>query len=215
MKIFLDGCSITAVGGWNAQIFSLNWLQKNVCDNSECEVQVAVPLNNPSAQTRLSFEGVHLFVNPSRLDLKPQNYELESFKKCAKFLKKILSILNHTPVASFGVNFTFVSDGDHGEIQDKFIFPDIARFDADDNKLQKTSINRAFEQQDSSILNLSVTLEAEKVVVSFNYHKDVDDAGMCAEQLVDGMIEKYHKNSLDILSKVYDVQVTEDQETEV
>jgi hypothetical protein len=215
MKILLDGWSITAVGGWNAQIFSSQWLQKNVCDDSECEVQVAVPLNNPSAQTRLSFEGVHLFVNPSRLDLKPQNYDLDSFKKCAKFLKKILSILNHTPVASFGVNLTFVSDGDHSEIQDSFVFPDISRFDADVNKLQRTSINRAFEQQDSSILNLSVTLEAEKAVVSFNYHRDVDDAGMCAEKLVDDMIEKYHKNSSDILSKVYNVQVNEDHVTEV
>ncbi len=209
MKIILDGSSVIAVGGWNAQIFSPEWLKKHVCDDEECQIEIAIPVNNPTALPRLSFEDVHLFVSPSRLEFKPQSQDLASFTKCAKFLKKILKILSHTPVTSFGVNFAFVSDGDHEEIIPKFVLTDNALFDAEKNELKKTIIQRAFKQVDDSILNLSVTIENNTVVISFNYHNDVNITDACVEKLVDDIIERCYSNSTVILDSVYSVQVNE------
>ncbi len=207
MKLIQDSLSIISVGGWNTQIFSPDWLKNNLCETEECEFEIAVPLNNPAALPRLSFEDVHIFVNPSRLEIRPQSQSIEQFKKCAALLKRILQILNHTPVNSFGVNLAFVSNGDHEEIIPKFILTDNASFDAEKNVLKKTVIQRAFEQQDSSILNLAVTIEDQNVIISFNYHHDVQNAASCEEMLVDSIIDSCYANSVSILEDVYSVGI--------
>lgn len=213
MKIILDGLSIIVVGGWNSQIFSPAWLQKNVCDDEKCQVELAIPISQPATLPRMSFEGVHLFVDSSRLELRPQTHEVESFVKCSNFLKKILTVLNHTPIISFGVNFTFVShDNDYEEIIPKFTLTDIALFDAEKNKLKQIVIQRAFQQSDDSILNLSITLKDERAIVSFNYHRDVDNVDACVEELTDDFIPTYYDKSVAILNEVYGVQVDQDLE---
>jgi len=211
MKQILDGSSIIAVGGWNPQIFSPDWIKKHLCDDQNCQIELAVPVNSPATQPRLSFEGVHMFVNPARLELKPQSQDNESFKKCSELLKKILMTLNHTPITSFGVNLSFVSDGDHGDVIPKFVFNDIASFDADSNKLVKTSIQRAFKQQDDSVMNFTVSIENDTVVISFNYHHDVADANVCKEKLCKNIVSEYEKNSRSILETVYEIQVNAEE----
>ena len=210
MKNLRDGSSIIAVGGWNAQIFSPEWLQKNVCDDKECQVELAFPINSPASLPRLGFEDIHLFISPLRLELRPQKDTSESFAKCSKSLKKILTVLKHTPITSFGVNFTFVSDEDHDEIIQKFILADNASFDAEKNELKKTIIQRTFKQQDDSVLNLSIAIEGTDVLASFNYHRDVPNADVCIEKLVDDITEHYYTYSKSILNDVYGVQVTSD-----
>ncbi len=207
MKLIQDSLSVIAVGGWNTQIFSPDWLKNNLCDDPECEIEIAVPVNNPAALPRLSFEDIHVFLNPSRLELKPQSQTIEQFSKCLDILKKTLETLKHTPVTSFGINFAFVSNEDHDEVIQKFLLTDNGLFDSEKNTLKKTVIQRAFEQQDGSVLNLAVSIEDENVVISFNYHNDVNNAESCVEKLVDDLISSYYTNSVSILEDVYGVSV--------
>jgi hypothetical protein len=207
MKILLDGLSIIALGGWNPQIFSPDWIKNNICDDKQSQVDFAVQVNNPIALPRLGFDGVYLFVDPMRLEIKPQDSQIESFSKCLKYLKKILEILKHTPVISFGINFAFVNDGDKDDIMQNFILKDIACFDAEENKLKTTIIQRAFEQKDKSVMNLYITKGDDKEIISFNYHRDVKNADECVQELADDIIEKYQKKCLSILQDVYKVQV--------
>ena len=198
-----------AVGGWNVQIFSPDWIKKNVCDDHDCTIELALPFNFPTAQPRFSFEGVYLFVNPSRLELRPQNLEIENFSKCLKFIKKILSVLSHTPINSFGINFTFESDGDHADIIDKFIFSDNASFNAEIYQLTSTKIQRSFKLTDGTILNLSISIDGDIVIVSFNYHREVLCATECAGLMNEDLIANFSKDSLELLEQVYNIHINE------
>lgn len=208
MKVLLDGTSIVVLGGWNPQVFSPKWIQNNLCDNKECQIEIEIPANNLAGQPRLSFESIYMTVNHSRIELRPKNPEDSCLDKCLNLLKKTLSILSHTPIVSYGVNFSFVTDGDHDNFIDKFIFNDNASFDADSYKLNKLNIQRSFRQNDGSLMNLSILTEKKSnVTVNFNYHHDVDNATSCIETLTEGLFSRYEQESREILHKVYDVQV--------
>lgn len=207
MKTYLDGFGLVAVGGWNKQIFTPDWLKAHVCDNRDSKIEIAVPVNNLSAPIRLSFEGVYFFIDSNRLDIKPQTCDPETLNKCTIYLKRILDLLNHTPVNSLGINCSFISDGDNKEIEEKFIFGDLAHLNADEYKIESTEIKRSFSCKDESTLNFNVLLSGEDAITSFNYHWEIANANQCSEKLTNNLYPEHFDKSVNLLESIYEVKV--------
>jgi len=61
MRPIANSFSIVVLGAWNPSIFTPEWIVNNLAESEECDVQVAFPIDDPTAPRRMTFDGITLF----------------------------------------------------------------------------------------------------------------------------------------------------------
>ena len=210
MKQLLDRFSIIVVGCWNPRIFTPEWLKQFVCVDQESVVEYAIPVNNPDALPRIGFENIYMFVDSSRIEVKPANSDIGTLEKCSSSISSLIKELNHTPVSALGVNFSFIEEVDADSIISKFGFNDLGSFDSEIYTLNKTTVTRSFSCKDGGVLNLSITIDGSSVVVDFNYHFTANKVSEIISILDVGKVNGYYSASVLLMKNVYSLEIVQE-----
>jgi len=206
-----DGHSFVISGHWNTRIFTPGWVRQNLCEDPQSEVTLAISIDDPTAPQRLSFEGIHLFPHQARLDFKPEEPTLEVMIKCQRIARRALTLLSHTPVTGFGINFSFKETQEPERVTNRFIHRDAESIDSNMYQLTSTVIQRSFRIQQDAKLNLSVSYDANEVRLDFNYHTDAGNAVAAAEALVNDIVSRRHAATLNFIQNVYQFEMDQPQ----
>lgn len=202
-----ESYSIVILGAWNPSIFTPEWVLEHLADDSEAQVDIAFPLDDPTAPRRISFEGILIFPGRKRIMFTPNEATVEGLINCAKVAEKLLSLLPHTPLASLGLNFAFLASEGEELDPSPFTTPDIYSI-ANDYVTVDETINRSLHQQGKDyLLNYSIARGNSGTRISFNCHYDTNDAESMKNVFVEGNINSLYEEVISFSKSHYDLEL--------
>jgi len=208
-----DEFNIVVVGGWNPSIFNPVWIQENLTDNENTLVSLAFPLDDPTAPRKISFEGLNLFPGRKQLIISPEKLGIDGIKLCANKLAKIFDLLIHTPVTNCGINFCFEESNNLEKVFEALKLNEKNNIN-DKFKLQSSSINRKFKDQDGLEMNLSITDSLQGGTLGFNFHYNSKSLTEVKELITEIKVEKLYNQAILFCKDVYDLEIEEGEESE-
>lgn len=200
MKYEEDSISLVLAGSWNVNIFTPEWVAKNVFETTK-DITIEFSLNSYEAPRRLSADNIRLIPSSTKVIFHPQKLEPEIFKKLETAAKKLCSSLPHTPITGYGINYEIFEYEPDERLLRKFSFVDDNEFDELGLPLKTKAISRSLRYNDG-MLNFSKTYDDEerKVGLNFNFHYPVPKAETVVESiegkfaLCNSMVEKVLKD---------------------
>ena len=184
-------------------IFSPAWITRHL--TTAQDVGIEVPVDNPGLPIRYTFDGVHLCATSKQLVLTVDRPEDTLLAKCREVAIKSVQQLPHTPIMAVGVNYHFVADQPDEPLLRVFNLNDNDNLSDAGIQIKSTVIQRSLLIADQAV-NLSLTLVDGKVLVAFNFHKDV----AAADQVV-AFLEAHSTDlkdkACDLLNKIYSSSV--------
>lgn len=208
MELIEGEFSIVLVGRWNPFIFNPEWIRTHLCEE-QCEVVVAIPVDNPDAPKQISFSGIKLFPSANKLDVRPEITNVEELARCSEITNKVIQLLPHTPISAVGINFAFLEKNEPELVTNKVVFHDAASIDADEYQLQETLIRRTYEFNDNKKLNLLLSFDGGAGKINFNFHHDIENAPMGQSVLQGANIQNLYSKALEFTEKVYGLTLGE------
>lgn len=208
MKIIDGSVSLILVGKWNRHILTPKWVARKIFE--EEKIQVEFPINNPEIGPRYRSESNIIF-KPSvhRCEFFPlEPYEDETLRRTSLLVKRLVSILVHTPITGMGINFGFE------EKSEDFIKLGLFGIDDTDDllelglKSEETEIIRHISIENRT-LNLKAIFNPNTVTLDFNFHYNATSANDVAGIINDGLIISNRDLALTILEKVYELTLDE------
>jgi hypothetical protein len=211
MKIIDGSWSVVIVGKWNRYILTPEWVGKEIFNQDKLEVQF--PVNRPELPLRYKNQDNILFL--PAIDkcqfIAQESYDDATLSKISSFIKNLVSILKHTPVTAFGINFGFEEESHNFNQLNLFNFNDSNAYL--DKKIvpSSTEIKRQFAIN-KHLMNLSVIYDSNqnKVFFNFNFHYDVTKPSEINELVTKDLIIK--KESLKILDDIYNLKLENEEE---
>jgi hypothetical protein len=197
-----ESFNIIITGSWNPAIFSVEWVEKKLCDSKESKVSLALPFNNPTLPPRIEFEGMIIYPQTSLLKICPVNADIQGLIDSAKIAHKILSILNHTPINGMGVNLEFTAEKENETHIQSIVHSDTAKLEASYNILG-SEITRKLELTDKKILNFKVISEEKHITFSFNFHHEFESQDQFLKILSADNIREYDVQANKLIEDVY------------
>lgn len=213
MKIIDGSWSVIIIGKWNRYILTPEWVGNKIFDQEELEVQF--PVNRPELPPRYKSQD-NIFFLPAIHKcqfIAQEPYDDAMLKKMSSYIRKLVSILEHTPVTAFGTNFGFE------EKSHNFLQLDLFNLVESDSYLEKglsttsTEIKRQFSIDDHSLnLNVEYNQDQDKIIFDFNFHYNVITPAKIGELVTDNLIIDNKQKALAILRDVYDLELENDEE---
>lgn len=171
--------NITMIGSFNPSIIQPAWLRRHEVLESDAEdLQGVVQLG--SAMHRFKFRADHLSweVAGDRISV-----GWESKQSPEGFLRKVLSLLPHTPVRGVGNNFHFEFTRDEWDGGEPMLSGDAASINGLFPERESSTLMLSTPLDDGATLNLKVGVVPDAVHVDFNFHRTVADS----DEAVDAM----------------------------
>lgn len=212
MKPKKDSFSIVINGAWNPSIFNPIWLHKHFSGGSEQQIEIAYPLNDPSLPIRVLFNGIIIYASTRRLEIRPKKENIEGMNIALENAKKIVSLLEHTPIGAIGINFGFSEEENSYLITSKINLLDNAFINADEYKLIKTTVSRNFKTEYNWILNLVVSYDMNSVSIDVNFHKEINESDNILEILNKTLIEVLFEKIKLIVNNSYGLEICSEEE---
>ncbi len=214
MRPIPDSYSIVVLGAWNPSIFSPEWVVSNLADADQSDVQIAFPIDDPTAPRRITFEGVIFFPGRRQIILSPAEPSIDGMKKCSSVLVKILTLLTHTPVSSAGVNFSFSEENPTEQIQNA-LFPSDNSSILNDYTIQETKIHRILKRDtDNHLFNFTLTQNATDCILSFNFHYETSSVDGYRDLFSDNTVENHFDTAIEFAHKNYEITLDTDEPEE-
>jgi hypothetical protein len=156
----------------------------------------------------LTVDGVNVYPSLQSLMMDAVEFDENSFEKTTKVLKKVASLLPHTPVAAVGVNFRFeISKAEASSLNTLFSFEDAAKINFDQFKMIEAGVRRSFLLADSTVLNLSINSTDEAYRCEFNFHIQATDLATIGEKITGGTVAHFYDEAKNFLEKTYEVDI--------
>lgn len=209
MKSIPGEFSLVVIGAWNPSIFNETWINTHLLDNAE-DFQIAYPIEDVTAPRRISFSGINLFPGRKKLEVSPEDASLEKIQACQSLVVKIFELLSHTPIIEMGVNFGFECEH-NGKLAELFSLqdnPDIL----EEFAIKGTTIRRTLTKEgEAGVLNLSIDNYQGNYQLRINFHYTNMNSQICKELLEANVVTSNYDNSLQLLDKLYGLQLSDDQ----
>jgi len=202
-----DSFSIVVLGAWNPSIFSPEWIVSHLADGKECDVQIAFPIDDPTAPRRITFEGINFFPGRRQISLSPISPEIVGMKKCSSVLVKLLTLLLHTPVSSAGVNFSFSEENPTEQMLSALV-PSDSSLILEEFRIKETKIHRALKQDvDKHVLNFTLIQNEKTCVLSFNFHYETVPENGYKELFSSDTVEEHFGQAVELAKKFYGIDL--------
>lgn len=176
MEPNLEGWTIVIAGAWNQAIFTPPWIAKHLL-SEERDVQVELGIAFMAVERLMKFptRDVSLSISPERLIIQPSRLTraaLETANNCAH---KVLTTLQHTPIAAIGLNCTYQTDDPPSGIIRALQLGDSEELSHCRLDVQEARIARTLKCDGvpgDPVLNLSMSRDhsTSHCDVAFNYH---------------------------------------------
>ena len=210
MKIIDGSCSLVIVGKWNRYLLTPEWVGKNLFHEETIEVEF--PINRPDLAPRYKTKDNIMFLPAVHRCqfIAPEPYDDKILEKICVYSKKLIEILNHTPVSALGINLGFEASIDEFENIELFSLSDSDALIDEDYVTKTIEIKRQFEINEK-LVNLSITKTPDTISFDFNYHTDIDDTKNFTDLLSDDQMKKNKNESIKMLSLVYNLTLDEEE----
>ena len=195
MKPISNESSIVVVGLWNRFIFTQDWVFENLADKNE--VRMEFPVSDLSLPYRYSFDDITFIPGADRIIVNPNVFTDSCFKKANELTVKITRKLPETPYKAYGFNISYICDQDSPALAEMKMLSNEKFTDT----LSGITIERRFELDDKTILNLTMSEIIEGLFVKFNYHNQLKSK-LNPDDLENKFIG-YKEKSEQIMSQVY------------
>jgi len=189
---------LVIIGGWNKNIFSVEWVSRYLLPNEKLEVEI--PLN-VDGSPRISSRRVRIAVLRNRLHFTSLISDDSIYEYIQNLSQKTADYLPHTPVSGFGVNFLFQSNITDS-LQKVLKLIDNDNLEKLGAKIRTTSIRRELEL-DSKMVNFSISTEDEKLTFNFNFHFNISNLVEFKEKISLNPIVELRKVASDLLANIY------------
>lgn len=210
-----DSFNIVLLGAQNPSIFNQDWILQHLAEDTNSNIIVAFPLDDPVAPRKVFFDGVNLFPGRSQLLLSPEISTLEGVQKCAKILKKILELLAHTPIGYGGINFSFVESNNLTKLLAAFDLQAQCSINTSEYTLDGTKITRKFCISDGHILNLSLFDIRSGTEIGFNFHYEKFDIAESLNIFTDAHVNDRYQKAIGFCHQTYALELEEEEEEKV
>ncbi|MFH0825915.1 MAG: hypothetical protein V2B18_24435 [Pseudomonadota bacterium] len=201
--------SIVVAGQWNTAIFSPQWVGQRLKDLFECRhIQVEFAAGQRGTQIKLSTDQFSVIPEQSALVVAMKRIDDESLQRAERLIDDILTLLPHTPVRAFGINFAFSDSTLSPEMANLFRLGDSELLAEKDYKQTSLSIERSLDFGDAK-LNVTLTTSDENpIFIRLNFHHDVNDASEACSRLR-GRILVHKAKGLIFLQEIYGLTLKE------
>lgn len=204
-----EAFNLVSLGAWNPAIFSPEWAKKNIADNKDKDVVLAIPMSLPIQlllPPRLTVDDVNIFATGQTLVFECVEFSDEGIESCLRKFSRISELLPHTPITAVGVNYRFDCLIEESvQLSDLFSFSDAPRINAQSYPLKSATIKRAYALQDDVVFNLSAEMSSDKVRMEFNYHADVSSLVTAAAKMNRETVFSYRDQAIRFMQEVYGI----------
>ena len=207
MKLDLRRPALVVAGSWNPQVFTPQWLVRNLFEVPEGEnVEIGVlqefDVPNRTQKDTIFFKEIGFYSTTSRFEVTRNNGAKKTAELAENVALRTISSLPHTPLNGFGCNLRFFETDPDDAIVDK-----IKTRDKIDElyTITSRSFKSTIDIRRNVELNLTVTRNQELVTFDFNYHH----SGITSEnasELIVGSITKYLDHAVKLLKEVYGIE---------
>lgn len=201
MELLIQKCSIVAAGRWNPNIFTPNWVAKNLFNKQDEETIDIEVLLSPLVSLKFVSDDVKLIPELQRLVVGINKNEDTILNDAETVMIKSLNLLEHTSISAIGINFGFKEYEASDLILDLFDLKDMFNLSEYEQTTIKSSISHSIDF-DPWILNLSIELHDGKVNANLNFHLDINSASKAADELK-GRFLQFRNDGVGLLENVY------------
>lgn len=208
MKILTDYKNLIIVGGWNKHIFSPEWVKQYLFPQDEYEIEF--PLNIDGS-ARFSTKKNRISLEQNRLNFYSRSIDNEDYERIQELAVKVADYLPHTPVLSYGVNFLYEESRNVEKISALLAcsYSKVA-LEKVGKDIISAEIKNSFNYEYCT-LNCSIKKEKGIYLFDFNYHFAIKKLTDFKESMAEHSILILRKESLNIISKVFDLSTDEEQ----
>lgn len=171
MKADKEGFSIVILGAWNKNIFTVEWLTREL--EIKLPINISVPMSDLSKPMKYEFEGIKFFPSLSSIIINPKCTDKDSLCQSNELAVKILNKLHHTPVKAIGFNMSYKElDGGKAKSEIDEIEKITNNYGVPLSGFNQITVNRRIPLVDelNGILNISLEKTDSFINMMFNYH---------------------------------------------
>lgn len=209
MRANLDNWTLVLTGQWNVRIFRPEWVIENLLEGGQVNVEAF--LTPGIAQIRLVSEEVVLVPKDDRIIIGVKAPGDNHLAKIEEIAIKMLSLLAHTPVNAFGVNFSFIEDDPPQSLLDLFQTKDSGPLVKFGGRINLTELKHSLRfEGDDGILNLKQSVKDGRVTIDFNFHYQAKSAEDASKRLK-GIVLRCKQRAYALLEQVHGLIVGEEE----
>ncbi len=199
--------TVVILGKWNQAILQPEWLIKNVFDDDQVRVEVAVGLA-PGLPSRITGDEILLLAGEDRLILGLTEVSDDQLRTMERIAVQILTLLSHTPVARMGVNFGFSSAVSTTWTTEHLPNTFVTRILEADLTPTGRSCKWSFKHGDTDNDNLNVdcNLSGDNIDVKFNFDFETPTVDI-AKDKIEGKLFEYRNLAISLLGTLFDLEV--------
>jgi hypothetical protein len=200
MQPKLDGWTIVITGNWNVNIFQPKWMEEQL---GLSDVVAEVFLGPDRYEVRILSNNLLVVPRPDRLIIGTTSQIDENLASMEAIARKVLAVLEHTPINGIGINFSFEDSSPTSDL--------VKQFDQHNNNLLirkiaapiiVTEIKRSFEME-NCILNYILNFSQEKINLLLNFHSEVTSAQDALARLDNNGVLFLKNMTTELLKSVY------------
>ncbi len=221
MKLDYRSSSLVILGGWNPNVFTPFWLEKNFLNTNFLD---AIDPNNPKqeklnfdiqisqahslkhAPIAVNFKGLKVNFVDGRLDFILT--EGRDFTLLEEFALKLCSYLPNTPVIGYGINFVFVEEENTQDIIDIMQSNGANRRECLDTPLifERYSFGAEIDNINTNI-HIAIDYNNIKCFFKLNYHFNISDLSEFDSGISENSIQTLQEKSVKFVSEIYKLRV--------
>lgn len=206
MKIKEESCTIVIVGKWNKYILSPDWVANKIFEEKTIQLEFSVNVGRPPRYTSADIRIIPSNESVLFISLNPTDANLAKMEQLAK---KLLGILEYTPIQAFGINFSYVEDAAVCDLASIFNFSDNDKLSEYGCKISNSTIKRELLIKER-MLNLTISQSDADILFEFNFHYDV--TGSKAHEILGDKMTENKGIAEDLLHTAYGLELERTEE---
>ncbi len=193
-----DFCNIVILGAWNTSIINPFWLTEHFPNlftkNNEIISEIKI---TPTPIFRYIFNDVIIESSNEKLTVTTKKKNKKQLSYIKNISSSIYDKLSHTPIIAVGHNFNYKLKSDKFYLIDKFF-----EYDKSIEVFQGINLEEQLEQQNkytfafqNHLLNFIITNKNEEIIISFNYHYQIDNT-MKTKKAIEDFLTNYEDSKM-------------------
>jgi hypothetical protein len=209
MRAKVETWTIVLSGAWNYRLFTPEWVGRELLEGRQQQMTVEVPLS-PGVGLKYGADGLVLIPSETRLIFGVEEADVALMSRAEALAKKTLTLLPHTPVGGFGINFGFEEEEPGEKLRALFNTSDLDALSVFGAEVRSSAVTRALQVRGVGV-NTAFGLEAGRATLNLNFHHDTPSARAASEALGE-RVETCYRITKDLLNQVYECSLEADDD---